>query len=272
MNCSHAGMGCNCQPGDPGIATPGYARHRRHVDAGDLDALRQVNAWLRDGVPQCHVRYSDGEFLSMMGYAGHNCDGQALQGGLGEELWESLQSIKNDRFPHVLVGGDWRRPPETWDYLQENNFVDTIPWCPSQVFVNGIVSGDTMEFLKLVRDSPGQKYLVSNVSVGMAAPSLRAHTLTIPRHDAWGSMVKIERSLRYEIESGGIVLYAAGLGCKPTIYELFRSCPGTTHIDVGCLFDGAAGILSRGWLNVKPPDERLIEYNTRYVPWLLGNA
>lgn len=269
--CSTARKACTCEPGDPEIATPSYSSLRRHVDAGDLDALKLVTRWLLNGEPQCHLRYSDGEFMSMLGTDEPvNSDGQPhLTETLGRELFHVLLDIAlGGGASHVLVGGDWRRPKDTFDWLQHHGFLSSIPWCPSQVFVNGILSGDLMDFLSAVRLAE-QKFLVCNEKVAVVAPGLGAYPLIVPDKGAYDAMGWVGDELRMKARPGAVVLYAAGLGCKPTAWKLFREIEGTSHIDVGCVFDGAAGLQSRSWLSGEP-DAQLLRYREEVVPWLLG--
>lgn len=273
MKCSD-GRGCDCRPEDPAITTPSYSRERRHPDAGDLDALERVTGWLLAGEPQCHLRYSDGEFMSMLGTDEPvNSDGQPhLTETLGRDLFRVLLDVALgavEEKGNVLVGGDWRRPAETFDWLKRHGFLSSIPWCPSQVFVNGILSGHLMQFLHAVRHAPGQKFLVANERVASAvASSLGAHPIFVPEKGAYTAMDWVSVELLHKMRPGAIVLYAAGLGCKPTAWNLYRHAPGTSHIDVGCVFDGAAGLQSRSWLGGEP-DAQLLEYRRSVVPWLL---
>lgn len=267
-----AGWGCSCQPEDPPIASPGYAARRRHVDAGDLDALRQVIRWLRDGVPQLHIRYSDGEFMSLMGVSGKNCDGQDLRPfALGIELRDTLFDMAEQGVACGFVGGDWLRPHETFGWLEQAGLLDALPWCPSQVFVNGIASGETMRLLEtLWLLIPGRKWIVGNPGVVHVVGNspLRALQVPVAAKGSYDDMPEIERTLARNLKPGDVVLWAAGLGCKPAMWRLYDRCPGTTHLDVGCLFDLAAGIVSRGWMRQPPDDARLRPYRDQIIPWL----
>lgn len=261
---------CPCQPGDPTIGTPGYAQARRHVDAGDLDGLRWVIDRLERGVPFAHVRFADQEFRAMLGGDGTNCDGQPLRPGtLGRELRVTLRSIAT-RASNVLAGGDWK--PDELEWLVRQNMHTLVRWCPSQVFVNGIASGLTMQFLKLVR-AVAQRVpatLVSNLEVSKVAPALGAVPVVVASRDAYQDMPMVVRRI-IDRPRGSVVLWAAGLGCKPYLWDCFITRPDMTHIDVGCLFDGAVGIYNRTWLSGVLDDRRRV-YMIHYVPWLLSDG
>jgi len=270
--CSHARYGqCTCRPDDPRVGSTHYAAARRHVDAGDLDALRRMTAWLAAGEPFCHVRYADGEFASILGAAGANCDGQPyLPDTLGVELAVTLARIAvRERGTRVLVGGDWRRPVEAWDWLTVRHLHRSVPWCPSQVFVNGIMSGDSRAFLRALHALPGRRYLVANGATGPAVASgLDATVVEVPARGAYpAGTAHAGAFLGRVLAPGDVVLYAAGLGCKPTAWRLFVACPGTSHVDVGCFLDAAAGLRSRSWLQ-DDEDERVVEYRRSILPLL----
>lgn len=279
MACS---IKCCCGPDAPPIGSPYYARGRGHPDAGDLDALRRLTYWLTSGEPFCHVRYADGELKSILGTEGKNTDGQPyLSATVGQELHRSLLALEEvgDK-SHLLVGGDWSGDPARRQYLER--FFD-LPWCPSQIFVNGIVGLHTLRFLEAVRAFKGYKLLISNRLVSQVAPALGAQCLSVAMAEASNDLPWIERQL-YRLmagdespsdkspsdksNSGTLVLYCAGLAYKPLLVQMWRSFPSSTQIDIGCLFDGAVGINNRSWLEGKE-DLRLTTYRKIYVPWLL---
>jgi hypothetical protein len=269
--CYHARYGqCTCQPGDPPIGDPKYAAKRRHVDAGDLDALRQLTAWLQAGERHCHIRYADGEFLSILGRDGVNTDGQPHQvAGLPLKLASTLNDIAESDEPNLLIGGDWRRPAEAWPWLVDRGLEQRLPWCPSQVFVNGILSGDLVAWLDAVWEHPDRTFLVANQAVCDAvAPGLRAIPVPIVARGAYPESISQACGyLKGEMRDHDLAIYACGLGGKPMIWDLFESRPETSHIDVGCVFDLATGHRSRSWC-LDDTDERVIEYRKSIMPWL----
>jgi hypothetical protein len=263
------------------------------------EALSLMTSWLKAGEPFCHVRFGDGEFWSILGREGPNADGQEHLGAtLGKELAatlfliESMHTLKQNG--HTLVGGYWDWPVKAKDWLVKTGLLDKLPWVPIQCFVCGVEDGGTLAFLEALRARPGKKYLVANGSVGKVAPALGAiHVpITLPRNKereirgeigvvkqvpgaygpgAYEDMPHVERFLRSQLKPGDAVIWCGGLGCKPTLYRLFVDCPGTTHIDMGCIFDLAVGLPSRTWMT-EPPDARGKVYREKYIPWLLGKS
>lgn len=281
------------------FAYPGYARTRTDANQGGLEALRLMTHRLELRGAQCYIRYGDGEFSSILGREGPNADGQEhLPSSLGFALHSTLTEIADNPNPMVFVGADWQRPQETWGYLVRNSFEDRIPWAAIQPFVLGIESMDTMNFLEKLVNSPGRNFLVANMYVGTLAERLRAIHINValPKkkveelmlgpealpspntpgyygHDsAYYDMPKIRNRLLGELRPGDKVIWCAGLGSKPSLYKTFRRRAGTSHFDMGCFFDGAVGLVSRSWLDGRPPDSRLTCYHEKYVPWLLGKS
>jgi len=166
-----------------------------------------------------------------------------------------------------LFGGDWHRP-EWHRYLIDNDLLTTIPWAPSQVFVNGYSTDDTMDFLEAVRANEGRTVIVCNGRVAIVSISAMATPIIAPAANAWSAVHSLYMTLRDTLKSGDLVLYAAGMTSNVLAHRLHGAVPGSMHIDVGCAFDGAAGIISRGWQRY--PDEiRCRRFNEIYKPWLL---
>ena len=138
---------CRCTPASPKVGTPEYGLHRTHPDADDLEALRLVTSWLSDGAPLAHLRYSDGEFWTILGRQGVNTDGLRMNAGpFGQELAHILRSVSTGGWgSRVLVGSDWTIP-EHEAYVRSAGLLESVPWCPSSIWVNGVLSGLLAEF------------------------------------------------------------------------------------------------------------------------------
>jgi hypothetical protein len=259
---------CNCREGDPGIATPGYARTRRHDNAGDLDAIRRVLAWLREGRHVCHVRFADGEFYNVMG-VGNDYGGHPYVRECGDQIRATLLDVARGGLPpdrRLLVGGEWEYDPGVWRWIEDHDLQDRVPWCPSQIFVQGVWDGTTLEVLKHVRQLPGPKYLVANPKVCHAVCGpLGAVPVEVRRRGSYWDMPRVRKVLDAGLPEGGIVLWCAGVGGKPVMWEMFKKY-GSSHLDFGHFFDWAAGEQSRSWLACDNPRRR--RFLETVVPWL----
>lgn len=262
---------------------------------GSAEALRLMTLKLKAGIPQCHVRFADGEFWSIMGRVGPNADGQEhLPHTLGIELRKTLFAIGCLKDPNVLVGGYWDIPVSARQWLVKTGCLEHIQWCPVQVFVTGIDDDTTMDFLNTIRQTAGRTYLVANSKVAQLAESFGARPLivTLPEKklqeithnntiytpntpgwygekNAYTDMPEVVGWLKMVLSPGDKVIWCGGLGCKPALYRMYREYPGTSHFDMGCFFDLAAGLVSRTWMT-SPPDARQQKYLDEYAPRLRG--
>lgn len=234
---------------------------------GWWDALDLMTKRLKDGVPQCLVRYGDGEYYSIFGRKGPNADGQEMGGNLGCELTDTLMSIAVTEDPNVLVGSDWRTPKGAEQFLLTSTWAQRVNWCPVQPFVMGIEGCKTLEFLKVLEWR--RLYMVCNGELEPVARGLNADSVYVSSSRAYQDMPRVLELLTLALEAGDVVLWCAGLGSKPSIYTAYRENSGTTHIDMGCFFDLAVGKQSRTWMT-EPPDKRGQLYREIYVPYLLG--
>lgn len=269
MSCSHSNCACGAA-GHPPLGTPEYILQRAHDDAGDLDALRLMCRWLSAETAFCHLRFADGEFNAILGHRGLNGDGAEVSApGLGQALESVLLDAMRQSDP-LLIGVDWTGDPARRKYLERHGMLRDIQWwCPSQVFVNGIMSGDSLNLLELIREARGQVHLVANGRVCDAvAPGLNARPYRMSSTNAWGGYKDALIHLRKIVARGDIVLYAVGMTSEPLAYRMWKDCLGSTHIDVGCFFDAAIQARSRSWLH--PDDERYQRFQEVYVPWLKG--
>lgn len=261
---------CRCD-GKPlvEIGTPNYARDRYHVDAGDRQALRLMTKWIRLRQPFVHSRWADGEFNSLVGATWTNADGlDAHAPGLGDRLRKILFDARDHGAEGMLFGGDWTGPPERRQFLVDHGLME-LPWCPSQVFVNGLPFGETLNFLDAVAEWIAFErpvILVANQRVAAVADGLNAIPIEIPDRNAWDHFDQIAAEVRRVCHPGALVIYAAGMMANVLAHQFFQEVPGTTHVDVGCLFDGAVGLISRGWLEHQ--DDRTAAYYAQVVPWI----
>ncbi len=235
------------------------------------DALEGITSRLKQGIPQCLVRYGDGEYQSILGRTGPNADGQQhLPQTLGKELHGTLVNIAHHQLPNVLVGSDWRKPENALTYLTDNGFDESIQWCPVQPFVMGIESGLTMKFLKALKKYKGKVVLVGNFSLFPVVRGLGFNNLFLVSDcNAYNDMENAVPQII--LCEPNVVIWCAGLGCKPALYKVFTGVKKVTCIDMGCFFDLAVGKQSRTWMT-EPPDNRGWKYRREYIPYILGET
>jgi hypothetical protein len=247
---------------------PGYAASRRHPDAGDLDAAALILKWLKEDLPFYHGRFSDGEFYSMMMNGAYNGDRHPYFPEMGKEMIATLEGIAQEGRKHrVLTGGEWEYDPRIWQYILDHDWQDRVPWCPSHPIVQGILDGSTLEMFRTIRKSGHPKWVIgTSLTAPCGARCLKA-TPIIAGTPAYKDMPRVKRLLG-ELPIGAIVVWVAGLGCKPSVWSTFMRFPGTTQLDMGHIFDGAVGRISRTWLKTDNYKRRAFEAGLK--PWILG--
>ncbi len=268
---SEISIQCKCGPDAPAVGTPLYAEKRTHPDAGDLEALRIVTGWIKDGGPCMHLRYADGEFYSIRGHNGTNADGLAFDSStLGVELHRILVQISNGiaRDTRLLVGGDWTNPDHA-AYVWEYGLERTVPWCPSSIWVNGIVSGELAQFFYALLRDPRPKILVGNEKIRGAAGFLGASFIEVPASASWAARGDVGYELR-QAHKHTIVMYCAGMASEVFAWTAWKHRTDLTHLDMGHIFDGAFGVKHRAWLQADGNCLRRDTYYSKYAPVMRG--
>lgn len=217
-----------------------------------------------------HLRYADGEFYSIRGQHGVNADGLAFQSEtLGVELHKILVQISNGIAPHrLLVGGDWTNPDHA-AYIREFGFERTVPWCPSSIWVNGIVSGELAKFFEALLRNPSPKILVGSEEIRGAARFLKASFVQVPGSASWSARGDVAYDLR-QAPKNAIVMYCAGMASEVFAWTSWKHRTDLTHLDMGHIFDGAFGVRRRAWLSLDGACKRRDTYFEKYAPVFRG--
>ena len=115
----------------------------RTVDAAMLAS------WVRSETPFCHLRYGDGEFHSLLGRKGRNCDGHDyMSDTMGKELAETLREV-GGLFPHnehIPVGLHitWNQENiQRW--VASEGLTDRIRWVNNIILQTGLEDLSTLD-------------------------------------------------------------------------------------------------------------------------------
>lgn len=263
------------------FGTVEYAVNRTDPDEQDKEVMLQLIEWTEKRLPLCHIRIANGEMMSIFRRDGMNCNEQEFRGAtLGAELHAMLMDMaaycdRRKRFdrggPLFTLGGCWDDPPFTRAWLEWHNLFARLPWTPCQVFVNSVLNGNTLRWLRAVRSRPEKKIVVCNEFVKPVARSLGASWVRIPRPNCHDEIARIEADIEREIEPGAMVFYSAGMAGKPLAWRIWKRHEDTSVFDVGHFWDGAFGVCSRTWLLPDPNCERLNVYKSTIAPFLRGD-
>lgn len=198
-------------------------------------------------IPFSLPRYGDGEFSSILGLPGQNCDGIKYTPELRDCLVETLvypHLQENYYYGLLAIAFKWFRP-----YIEifvTKNDLDMV-WTEATFLVAANRSGKFASFLQTLRRRPilyvGPTYLQR------AAEVLRlrvSHYIHIPEKTAFEDRENIRNKVLVYADKADFVGFSAGPATKWLIWALFPDI-GDTHtlFDFGSVFDGYVGRPSR---------------------------
>lgn len=197
--------------------------------------------------PFSFPRYGDGEFSSILGYSGANCDGVRYTSELQESLTETLKypHLQDEYFYGLLAIALRMYRPYIEKFTQIHNL--SITWTEATFLVAANRNGKFSGFLDVVRKRPllyvGPKYLQRLPDVlGFKID----YFVTVPEKAAFESKENIVNKVLVYADKADFIGFSAGPASKWLIWKLFPDI-GETHtlFDFGSVFDGYAGRPSR---------------------------
>jgi hypothetical protein len=193
--------------------------------------------------PFVYLRYGDGEWYSVLGAEGFNCDGHDF---FPETIGRELQSVLSevDQCP-----GDGRRiyvgtttcflQREIMEYIGARRLVGRIAWVSDALLRVGLHDLSTRRFVETVAAHPGPKWLVANRHLHPVARALGLSHVVIPDRNCYAHLDTTVKMLRFA--GPGLVLCCASMASECLIWRLFRRNPEATSIDCGSIFDWMIG-------------------------------
>lgn len=197
--------------------------------------------------PFAFPRYGDGEFASILGFPGKNCDGVRYTTDLQNALSETL------RYPHLddsyyyglLAIAIRFFKPYIEKFVVMNNL--DILWTEATFLVAANRHGKLKDFLHVLQTRPmiyvGPEYL-KNFSKKLG---LRVVTyVEVPPVTAFEAREDIVNKVLVYADTADFIGFSAGPATKWLIWSLFPDL-GETHtlFDFGSIFDGYVGRPSR---------------------------
>ncbi len=248
------------------------------------DNLQEMLGWLRDRKPFCHLRVNDGEALCLLQKRKpterNNC-GHLYMEDLAAELRGMIQEmhalVRVQPELRLRIGSYWMTQGSNLDEAAKGlveylgKAMEYFPWCGSDDFVKGLLGDEPYHIFDLIRQravtDAQPTYLIGNPGIANGRFMLGAKFLPIPRIDCWNATESIMADCEGPASQGATFAWCCGMS-KPWIWNLWRRHPRTTHIDLGHLFDGVFGDLSRAWLRRQNPQEPLwVAYRDRFSPY-----
>jgi len=198
---------------------------------------------IKNKTPFAFSRWGDGEFLTVNGSVGQNCDGNVYYKDLGD----SLKSILNVRQEYYM--GIQTLIPDTVKEGKKYN----QNWCDSDVFHKASMKGILNEFINVLKDT--EVVYIGNEKLSKL--SFINQFIEIPYNNVW---LKKDLILSEIIdtfsENYKVYCLSAGMAANIFVDKLWKRDKTNTYIDVGSVFDPYVGRITRTYhknlnINVK---------------------
>ena len=204
------------------------------------------------------VRFNDGEHTGMYRtrpegmVLGTDANPAPLHYAWGDALRLMLAEMKVHGPKGLLIGCSWNT--ERADDLARKFGQDVLrlgmedfKWCNEHWPLDGVVDGSTIRMLQYLGEYV-PTILVTNEKLKDVRYCLDSSWIEVPSDDSWSARERIYQECLMYAKGGCTFVWAAGVGLKPTAWQLFKTYPQSSHIDVGHLFNGAFGFTDYGWL------------------------
>lgn len=193
------------------------------------------------------ARYGDGEFSSILGLPGMNCDGVEYTSQLQVALLETLQYPHlNDNYYYGILKIAMKKLGQQIELFCRRNNLEIV-WLESTFLVAANRNGKLADFLDVLRTRPiiyvAPRYLREATS-RLKLPVRKF--VEIPDKTAFEDRYRILERIYKECGQARFIGFSAGPATKWLIWSLFPDL-GQTHtlFDFGSLFDGYSDRPSR---------------------------
>jgi hypothetical protein len=222
-------------------------------------SLDFFTARLRAHNPITFVRYGDGEFNAIFGRSGHNCDGHEYFPRLGAELALTLLQPRTGNYmyaigPKAASNPEMRTVVEQWVEVHAPDVV----WNDSEVFLRASLLG---ELGPLLQDLIERRVVLVGADhlkhLPIAIPTWWQH-IVVPETNAWLKKKEISQQVVRAAAGSEVVVLCAGMLSKVLAWELFPQLGAhVTVLDLGSVFDFAAGVDSRSYARRMPREQKI---------------
>ena len=191
------------------------------------------------------LRYGDGEWLSMLGASGHNCDGHDFYpSSMGSELIEVISKVAKTLNSRIYIGTTTQLGRQSEVLLSCLTAADRITWVSDAILRLGIVNLQMLRLLRACQSFHGVKVIVGNQHLRPVARALDAHHIVIPTTNCYLNIDEIEQMCR-DVHAD-MVLSCASMASECLLWRLFEHRPNAIYADCGSIFDAMLGRAIRG--------------------------
>lgn len=205
-------------------------------------------AMLHDHMHFAQASYRDGEWRAILGYDGRNVNGEEYVPELGDALTRTLKQPVGQWCAFWIPGQGGERTREVreraarWIAEHEPN----VRWIADRMDGEANAAGHMAPFFAAARTRRavlvGPRHL-TKLPASVLTPA--AHVV-VRDSDAWKHEEETSATIRRVLESGDIVLFAAGMASNLMIHRLWPEYRGeVTLYDIGAALDPYCGVQSR---------------------------
>jgi len=227
--------------------------------------LARILNWLKTEEPFFHTRYNDGEWISMfrLRKESQRCPRHQYTRDIGDALLSTHDDVVNSILAgqeNILLGSNWLRGSSGADKF--NGYVKNHPgllekaiWCAGDSWytTGEEVKGDIddkglLPLIDEIREGNHEPIFVTNKQVCLARYCLNANWVSIPPTDGWPQHKKVLEDCLRVGKPNSTYIWSAGFPGKVLAWRAKKSRPGTSHIDLGSLFDCVFRVGVAAWM------------------------
>lgn len=205
---------------------------------------------IRDGHHFTLTRWGDGEWATVLGIEGMNCDGNTYFPDMGDRLKETLLKPHPYPYHYGLVKIAREVYSSEIDFFCLKNNVQ-ITWADGTVFVDAVRSARLYKLIQVLIDKKIVYVGPSTIRSLSAIDIDYATFIDVPMIDAWLQYYVILQMVEVAIENHNpdILGVSAGMLTEVLLYDLYdKFGDSLTMIDFGSLWDGFLGRKTRSYM------------------------
>lgn len=217
----------------PGEQTPPLESLIDHAVTAEVLAKR-----IEQRQPLLLLRFGDGEWLSMLGADGHNCDGHGFfPYTMGRELRQVLHAAAAESPTRrgLWLGTTCELAREGSAILSSLPSLSTLPWVSDAIFRLGMANLQTRRFVLACQQFAGPKAIVGSALLRPVARALGAHHVIIPLRNCYIQIDEIERQCRSVAPE--LLLCCASMATECLLWRMRDMSETAMLVDCGSIFD-----------------------------------
>lgn len=212
-----------------------------------------IAARIRQNKPLLYIRFSDGQFISMLGSGGkgnRNCDGhywyhEGMKSEMRKAFHESIRASADTDSIVVEMPRCWSEWSAGREFVSslESEYRNRMRWWT--IWRHAMESGEVFELLDALRDTNRQIVMLGTEKNRSVGDAIGANYLTCPS-PAYDFLDQIEEACRTVMRDGCVLLSSIGLATPCLLWRLWTG--SETLIDFAHTPDALRGVPIRQYL------------------------